>query len=268
MAPRLEKPVTSKQFHNFCEWVWEEPANASYLFARWLNSGDFALCSFLAEMLSGSDKGAAVSLFQKDLPPEAVDQVFLARKCIGFLWLHEITAASVLFSLVEHGHPDIVVQVENLLWEPLFLSYSSKLKPFIEKKTTSVNEAVAETAKSLIDRHAAYIKGLEQAQELSELEPSNEARRAALIKDHQRNTEIQKQARKMSVFADMLHSVTMLYGRKSFTMITGADGQKYPSISPLSEHSYSFEFPRLSVVDPFNFKALITVCKVEQRKEK
>ncbi len=201
MVPRFEQPAKSKQFHSFIEWVFVEPANASYLFARWLNSGDFSLCSFLAEMISGGDKGAALPLLPQDLPHEAVDQVFLARKCIGFLWLHEITAASILLSLVEHGHPNAVPEVEGLLWEPLLLSYSSELRPYLEQKASSASPTVAKAAQDLIARHKAYIEGLKNAEELNELEPSNEARRAAAIKDHQRNTDIQKQARKMSVFA-------------------------------------------------------------------
>ncbi|MDO6591770.1 hypothetical protein DS901_16595 [Loktanella sp. D2R18] len=266
MVPHFEQPVKSKQFHSFCEWVWEEPANASYLFARWLYSGDFSLCSFLAEMVSGGDKGAALSLLPQDLPSEAVDQVFLARKCIGFLWLHEVTAASILLSLIEHGHPDAVPEIEELLWKPLLLSYSSELRPYLGQQASSASPTVAKASQELMAKHAAYIEGLEQAQDLSELEPSNEARRAAAIKDHQRNTDIQKQARKMSVFGDMFHTATMLYGRKSFSLVTGGDGKKFPNITPLSEHSYSFEFPRLSVVDPVGFNGLLVVCRIEQRK--
>ncbi|UWQ49923.1 hypothetical protein K3720_00505 [Leisingera caerulea] len=267
MIPQFKQPAKSKQFHSFCEWVWEEPANASYLFARWLNSGDFSLCSFLAEMVSGGDKGAALSLLPQDLPPGAVDQVFLARKCIGFLWLHEITAASILLSLVENGHPDAVPEIEGLLWEPLLLSYSSELRPYLEQQASKASLTVAKAAQDLIVRHKAYIEGLEKAQDLSEFAPSNEARRAAAIKDHQRNTDIQKQARKTSIFGDLFHTATMLYGRKSFNMISGSDGKKFPSITPLSEHSYSFEFPRLSVVDPVGFNGLLTVCRIEQRKK-
>lgn len=268
MVPHFEPPAKSKQFNGFCKWVWDKPENASYLFARWLNSGEYFLCRFLAEMVSGGNKGAALKILPQDIPPEAIDQVFLARKCIGFLWLHEITAASILLSLVEHGHPNAVPEIEGLLWEPLLLSYSSELRPYLELQASSASPTVAKVAQDLIVRHKAYIEGLKNAEELSELEPSNEARRAAAIKDHQRNTDIQKQAQKMSVFASLFHNVTMLYGRKSFTMITGADGQQFPSISPLSEHSYSFEFPRLSAVDPVGFNAFLTVCRIEQRKAK
>ncbi len=268
MVPRFEQPAKSKQFHSFIEWVFADPKNSSYLFARWLNSGDFSLCSFLAEMISSGDKGTALALQPQDLPHEAVDQVFLARKCIGFLWLHEITAASILLSLVEHGHPDAVPEIEGLLWEPLLLSYSSELRPYLEQQASSASPTVAKASQDLTARHKAYIEGLQNAEEISELEPSNEARRAAAIKDHQRNTDIQKQARQMSVFASLVHNVTMLYGSKSLTMITGTDGQRFPSISPLSEHSYSFEFPRLSVVDPVGFNAFLTICRVEQRKVK
>jgi len=268
MVPHFAQPAKSKQFHSFCEWVFSEPVNTSYLFGRWLNSGDFSLSSFLAEMVSGGGKGTALPLLPQDLPSEAVDQVFLGRKCIGFLWSHEITAASILLSLVEHGHPDAVPEIEGLLWEPLLLSYSSELRPYLEQQKSSASETVAKAARNLIARHATYIEGLEKAQDLNELEPSNEARRAAAIKDHQRNLDIQKQARKNSIFGDLFHTATMLYGHKSFTMITDADGQKFPNISPLSEHSYSFEFPRLSVVDPVGFNALLAVFRGEQRKPK
>jgi hypothetical protein len=266
MVPRFEKPATSKTFHRFCNWVWEEPANASYLFARWLNFGNCSLCSFLAEMINGKNKKPVLNILPQDVPPKAFDQVFLARKCIGFLWLHEITAASILLSLVEHGHPDAVSEIERLLWEPLLLSYSSELKPYLEREAMNTSPTVAKAAQDLISRHAAYIEGLENAQDISELEPSNEARRAAAIKDHQRNTDIQKKARQMSVLASLLTNVTMLYGSKSFTMITGADGKKFPSIHTLNEHTYSFELPRLSVIDPLGFNRLITICRIEQRK--
>jgi len=268
MVPHFEQPATTKQFHNFYYWVWENPENSSYLFARWLNSGNFSLCSFLAEMVSGEDKGAELPILSQDVPLEAVEQVFLARKCIGFLWLHEITAASILLSLVEHGHPDAVPEIEGLLWEPLLLSYSSELMPFLEQQSSGASPTVARVVQSLIARHKAYIEGLEQAQNLSELEPSNKARRAAAVKDLQWHTDIQKQARKMSVFGELFHTATMLYGRKSFSLVTGADGKKSPNITPLGEHSYSFEFPRLSVIDPVRFNGLIAICRIEQRETK
>jgi hypothetical protein len=266
LIPKLEKPATCKEFRNFCDWVWKDAACSSYLFSRWLNFGDFALCSFLAEMVGGGgNKDAAISLGKKDLPVAAIDQIFLARKCIGFLWLHAVSAASVLLSLTKHGHSDARKVVEELLWEPLFLSYSGELKDYLEAQKSNPSKRIQTAVLALLDRHAAYVEGLKQAQEINELEPSNDARRAAALKDHQRNSEIQKQAREQSIFGDLFKSSTLLYGKKSFTMITDGSGKKTPSINALSEHTYSFEFPRLSVVDPVGFNGLILTFRTEQR---
>lgn len=52
----------------------------------------------------------------RPLPSEAVDQAFQVRKCIGFLWLHEISAASILLGLVERGQGR--VYRERPVWPP------------------------------------------------------------------------------------------------------------------------------------------------------
>ena len=214
---------------------------------------------------AGGEKGKFIELLKTDLPRDVGDQIFMARKCIGFLWLHEVTAASILLSILKHGKQATRTEVEELLFDPLLLSYGGELRDFLITQSSSKSKRIAQCAQRLLDKHDTYIKGLEQTNGLVELLPTNAQRRAAAAKDHERNRDIQKQAHKRSIFADIFSHSTLLYGKKSFTMTYGAGDKKTPSIMPLSEFSYSMELPRLSVVDPVGFHETLTTFRLEQR---
>jgi len=266
LLPKLENKNLAEKFNAFAEWVWAGPENVSFLFARWLNNGNFKLCSFLADIVGkGAIKGGQIEILAKDVPKEKVDQIFMARKCIGHLWLHEVTTASILISIIECGHEDVQQDLEQWLWNPLLLSYGGDLKEYLESLSEDKSQNAKDVVSRLLKKHEAYIADLQTDDDLCELEPSTVARRAAAQRDYQRNSDIQKMAHSESAFAGLFHTSTMLYGKKSFTMITGMDGQKFPSINQLGEHSYSMEFPRLSVMDPVGFNNFLTICRAEQK---
>lgn len=214
--PRLPKPAEASEYYHFCSWIWEDQSNASKLFSNWLTDGQFALCSFIADMVgAGGKKGKLVELSKVDLPTNAMDQVFMVRKCIGHLWLHEITAASILLGVVKSGKESARKEAEELLFDPLLLSYGGELHDFLVTQRSSSSKRITECAQRLLAKHETYIKGLEQTNGLVELLPTNAQRRAAAAKDHERNRDIQKQAHKRSVFADIVSHSTLLYGKKA-----------------------------------------------------
>jgi hypothetical protein len=86
------------------------------------------------------------------------------------------------------------------------------------------------------------------------------------MKDRDRNRDIQKRAHEQSIFASMMTHQTLLYGRKSFSIIHGAEGKKHPNISALSEISHTVELPRLMIMDPVGFNARITFFRAMKRK--
>lgn len=264
--PRLNETAKKHDYHSFAKWVWDNPDHSSYLFAEWLNEGEFSLCSFLAELLGAGAKGAEVWIQRKHLPPNAADQIFVARKCIGFLWHREVTAASILLSIVKYGQPKAKEAAERLLFDPLLLSYGGELRVFLESQYTNASKRISECARRLISKHDAHIAGLETTLNLVELRPSIEHRRAVAMKDRDRNRDIQKRAHEASIFASLFTHHTLLYGRKSFTIVRGAEGKKHPSISVLSEFSHSIELPRLMVMDPVGFNAKITFFRAMKRK--
>ncbi|MGJ8629028.1 MAG: hypothetical protein ACSHXB_18865 [Sulfitobacter sp.] len=264
--PQLEQKPDHRDYHSFPEWVWSSSENASYLFAEWLNSGNRQLCSYLAELLSGFDKGANAWIEKAHLPPDTNDQIFIARKCVGFLWHHEVTAASVLLSIVKNGKSPARAIAEELLFNPLLLSYGGDLRAFLEAQSKNKSKRISDCVKRLLAKHDKHIAGVETTNDLVELLPSIEQRRAVAMKDHERNRDIQKQAQERSIFANLVTRQTLLYGRKSFSLIHGADGAKHPNVSTLSEISHSIELPRLMVIDPVGFNKMITVFRAEQRR--
>lgn len=264
--PRLEERAKKQDYYSFSKWVWGNPDHSSYLFAEWLSEGEFSLCSFLAELIATDVKEAEVWIKKPHLPPNAVDQIFMAYKCIGFLWHREVAAASILLSIVKHGQTEAQAEAEGLLFDPLLLCYGGDLRVFLEAQCSNASKRISDCAKRLISKHDEHIAGLETTRELVELLPSIEHRRAVAMKDRDRNRDIQKQAHEQSIFASLMTHQTLLYGRKSFSIIHGSEGKKHPQISALSEISHSVELPRLMVVDPVGFNARITYLRAIKRK--
>jgi len=249
--PKLEDSIAPNKLFNFCQWIWDDPENSAQLFSSWLTSGQFELCEFLAGMVGeGGKKNAIVEISRASLPSELVDQIFMARKCVGFLWCHEVTAASILLSVVKNGKKGAREEAEKLLYDPLLLSYSGDLRDFLEEQTRNPSKRISDCIGRLIKSHDAYLAGLKKTENLVEFFPTIAQRRSAAMKDRERNKDIQNQAHARSIFSQLISHQTLLYGKKTFSVIHGEGGKKVPSIMPLSELSYSVEFPRLSVIDP------------------
>ncbi|GAB5476618.1 MAG: hypothetical protein Marn2KO_00850 [Marinobacter nauticus] len=213
----------------------------------------------------GGKKNTTVDIPRAILPNKLVDQLFMARKCVGFLWFHEVTAASILLSIVRNGKKAAREEAEKLLYDPLLLSYSGDLRDFLEEQVKNPSQRVSDCIARLINSHDAYLAGLEQTEHLVEFLPTIAQRRTAAMKDRERNKDIQKQAHRMSIFSQLISHQTLLYGKKTLSIIQGEGGKKLPNITPLSEISYSAELPRLSVIDPVGFQEMLMAFRVERK---
>ena len=265
--PKLEKTPELSQFHNFCERAWEESENTGQLFSDWLSSGQFYLCQFLVDMVSGGSgrKNHIVNISQSRLPDDSIDQIFLARKCVGFLWLHEVTAASILLSIVKNGKKLAREEAEELLYNPLLLSYSGDLRIYLEENRGSSSKRISTTVEKLLKMHEAYLTGLKSARNLVEFIPANEQSHVAALKDYESRKSLQNQVHEKSLFAQIGTRQIMLYGNKNLTFIQRSDGSKSSNLIPLSEFSHSMEIPRLTIVDPVGFNLIITNFKLEKK---
>ncbi|USZ50818.1 hypothetical protein [Halomonas sp. DN3] len=264
--PKLENSIEPSQLYNFCQWIWSSPDNAAQLFSSWLVIGQFDLCKFLADMVGeGGNKNNIVEISKARLPNDLNDQIFMARKCVGFLWLHEVTAASILLSIVKSGKKLAREEAEKLLYNPLLLSYNGALRNFLDEQRKKSSKRISGCIKRLIERHDIYLEGLKSTEHLVEFRPTIEQRRAAAIQDRECNKEIKKHAHERSLICQLVPRQTLLYGRKSFSLTSGENGKKVPSVTPLSEFFYSAELPRLAVIDSVGFNEKLTIFRIEQK---
>ncbi|MEG9861510.1 MAG: hypothetical protein V6Z81_03280 [Parvularculales bacterium] len=135
----------------------------------------------------------------------------------------------------------------------------------METQRTSRPKHVGALVGRVLNRQDDYLKGIRPSDDLVEFYPSTEQRRAAALKDQERNREIQKMAREQSMFAVIASTETLLYGRMAFTTVHREDGKTSSRVAPLREISVTTELPRLMVVEPARFQQMISSFRVEKR---
>jgi len=263
--PKLQEKLENREYEGFTKWIWENPLYASYLSSRWLSSGQFDLCFFLSKILKSLSNNLCVEIRRSHLPSSDGDQIFMAQKTIGFLCDQEITTASILLSIVKNGKSSARDTAEELLFNPLLLSYSGKLRDYLESQIDTNSKRITECIKRLLKKHDLHINEINTSAGLVELIPSVERRRAAAINNHERSQEIQRQVRERSIISNILAQKNILYGRKIFYIFYDHERKKHPKFSELSDVSYSIELPRLSVIDPLGLNIMISVFRNMQR---
>jgi len=264
--PRIKDEVVVEDFHHFYKWVFEIKANTSELYSRWLVSGDSKLCVFLEKLLGQNGrKGKEISILREHLPKNENEQIFLIRKCVGFFWFQEISAASILLSCIKNGKSGAKEAAELLLYDPLLLSYGGRLHDYLKEQLDSSSKRISECANRLLIKHSKYLSELSGIDKISELLPSSEQRHLAGLKQLKFNRDVHKKSHEHSVLAQLATRQTILYGTKSLYMIRGSDNEVSPSIQSMSEYSYSTEIPRLSIVDPVGFNLMLSIFRAERK---
>jgi hypothetical protein len=75
-----------------------------------------------------------------------------------------------------------------------------------------------------------------------------------------------KEAQKKSIFRNLAQQSTILYGHRSITHFRTPD-QTYDSVEiNLKEHSATFEWPRMTVIDPVFLDYMLRLFRVERQK--
>lgn len=170
-----------------------------------------------------------------------------------------------MLSIFKNSAKDAHDAIEHLLFDPLLVSYGGDLRDYLEAERKNRSKRVSDLVARLLKKHDAYLENLKTPDELVEFHPSTDHRRAVAVKDRDRNRDIQKQAHQRSIFADLVTTEILLYGRSSFTTIHHGDGKTSSSVMQMSEMSYSTEIPRLMVIDPAGFQQMLSIFRIEKR---
>lgn len=100
--------------------------------------------------------------------------------------------------------------------------------------------------------------------EIKELWPSDIQRRVQRVRMADQGREIAKQARKQSVFYNLVKRSVVLHGRRSRSLVKHGDGTERWVEMDLHPHSFGFELPRMEIVDPVGLDYMIRVFRIER----
>ncbi|CAN5495680.1 hypothetical protein BH10PSE12_BH10PSE12_07780 [soil metagenome] len=175
----------------------------------------------------------------------------IARRCCALLMLYPETIASILASLLRTGPADAVPRIEQLLFDPLLISYWTGPRTYLESILPEAPPAMGAVIARLLARHDRYKAGVEAVQDLKELRPSQHQRFLVETRRREESRAIHKAAQSQSSFADIFPTSLLLYGDSAIFDVHLGPEQVARQETPMQTHEYSQELPRLEVIDPF-----------------
>ena len=238
----------------------------SKVLTRWFLRGNRVLCDGVRIIVSHHHHdGLPLEIDPSELQPaDFVHVVFLARKAIGYLFMQQISAASVLVSIMRHTTDDETLkELGGLLFDPILLNYTGKAREYVlqqsEGETGKVKQALDNALKDIDN----YLNDLHTVGNLPALHPS-EVQREAYHRHFSRIVaESMKAAEAQSVFLQFISKSVLLYGRTSINYVYGSDGQSHRTEIPLRSHGTEMEFPRMENLNPFGLDYMLQVFRNE-----
>lgn len=243
----------------------DDRKNLGTLATSWLLAGNYYVCSTLTSHLSEINRTSpCVDIQPADLPVDAIDQVFLCRKAIGFLFLSPMTAASWIIAVLRGGHAEAASEVADLLFDPLLLNYGGALKDWLGD-VSKADAPGTKAIKKAIQQANQLWDGFEAAREVVELEPPASQRALVRFQEAEEAARIQEMAREKSIFAQIVTTQSLLYGDQSSFSMKDGDGNRRSQTVHMAEMSVSSELPKGIIFDPVGTEWLLEQFRHEQR---
>ena len=238
------------------------PERLGQLLVAWLMSGERALGE-AASALVGQHHGAPLT-FRVDLIAEGIDPSaaeFLARKAIGFLFLHPITAASILLSILSSFPGDVVAATAELLFDPLLLNFSGDLSDWLGEQAKQEGDPATPHVSAALAKLDDYLTAIREIGWVAELRPSERERMIDARHRQKAMQDAHRRAQEKSVFHGLFSRAVLLYGHKSINYVEGPGGKKHRQEMKLGTLSHSYEVPRLSTLEPFDLDYKLRVFR-------
>ena len=193
------------------------------------------------------------------------DRVLLAHRAIGWLFIHSITAATLLLGLLKGASEAAARAIDEILFDPLLINYSGELAGWLTERAKTTTEAERAVITDLLARLECYIDGLRKAGQIKELRPSERERLIERHRQHRSMQEAHKAAEKKSVLLSIVSRSVLLYGNRSISYFKGPDGEAQRNEMKLHSFSHSIESPRLDILEPFDLDHKLRVFRVMRK---
>lgn len=257
-----EGTLTIEQFNSTSHKLnTDDPQRVYELVVRWLLSGSIVLGNNTGRfVMADNERVFNASVRSLDLSPG--QQLFLCRKAIGFLYIHPVVCCSVLVSVIRAADEDVKAHIEQLLFDPILLSYGGGAKDYLTSLPPT--DAAYDTVKNALTRLAEFHSAIDAIGSIKELHPSERQLVTANQRSHDRMREAHKEAEKQSIIRKLMHHSTILHGKRTLTYVVDPGGQKHAVAIDLQKHSAYIELPHLEKLDPVGQDYLRRMCMVEK----
>lgn len=235
----------------------------SPLLTRWLLSKKVKLGKYCFDLLRDIDKGIVIGFDKSCFPDKSKGvHLFLARKACGWFFSQPKTAISLIESLIPDAPKGEFEDIQQLLFNPLCISYPGSIRKRLEELKESSQKRVAKIATNVLSDYEKYQEPVEAALNVNELKPTEQDRHIYWKHHNKLMNESMKQTRNQSFLSSLFAESVLLYGNKSIHYIHNGK-QKIRQEMPLHEFSHSIEFASIHHLDPHGLENMLWQYKVE-----
>jgi len=189
------------------------------------------------------------------------ERVLLAHRAIGWLFVHPVTAASLLVGLLDGAGDAVQKSLAGLLFDPLLINFSGSVGDWIADQSKSLSHPAQPILAELITRLETYIDGLRSPGRIKELRPSERERLIENHRQHESMRQAYKASEKSSILASFATRQVLLYGTRSISYFEGVDGKQQRSETKMHSLTHSTESARLNILEPFDLDYMLRVCR-------
>lgn len=259
-------------FENFCSAYHALQSSGTEILGNaivfWLLNGGLYTCKSLANAVcTVGNKNPSFTVTASSIPLTPSEQIFLCHRAIGWFFMDPLAAIPIPLAILRHGSPDVKNEVMELIFNPLLMSYSGKLKEYIENYA-SRNSEINDLLTALLNRREQFNNSLEGIDQLVELHPSEMQLEIDRIRWDEKMRISMKQSRDKSILNDICTTQYILYGRSSLASVyteTGAADLREVEMATISIET---ELPLLNIIDPISLDHMLRHFRIRNREMK
>lgn len=188
-------------------------------------------------------------------------RLLLAHRAIGWLFVHPVTAASLVVGLLDGAGDAAQRTIAELLFDPLLINFSGSVGDWIAEQARAPGYPSQAILNDLVTRLEAYIEGLRAPGRIKELRPSERERLIENHRQHESMRQAYKASEKTSILASLATRQVLLYGTRSISYFKGMGGKQQRSEMKMHSFSHSIESPRLDILEPFDLDYMLRVFR-------
>ncbi len=229
------------------------------IITKWFILGNVNLCKATMDIVTNRRMILSADISQLKIQ-DRTTHLFVIRKAIGWLFHYPTSAVSFIISMVEVLDADNIEIIEELLFDPLLISYSGSIKDYLK----SIKKPKVKTKKiisNLLERLEKYHDDLRCAWGIKELQPSQKQRESYFRLHNQQMSKVMQESKKDSVILSLVSEFTVLYGRRSVSYYPELDNSNNDIRQEMTfqKFEHSIEYPSLDFIDPHGLDYMLRI---------